>query len=456
MSEPSSKSVAPEKYFSAGYAFNFFNAVTWKIATGSASVLMAERLGGSSLLVGAVYSFVFLLTPIQILATFLLPIFGYKRVMLTAFGLRNLCIIPLVLLAFSAPESGDHQALGIFAFCLLLFCFFRAIGFSAYFPWTYSVFAKSQHNRYFSGAQLYIGLATLLVLIAGALMFRSMGAFAALGTLYTVSLVAGMFAVASLCFLGDAPRPSPRNLKAVWLTGKKYLLRPSRYRNFLGIQVSFVIFFTALYPFGIYYLKAVLNRSDSEIFTLEVIQAIGIMITSYLFKRPNMNLSPRPVFIVSLLILALLALLWSLVLQGVLGGFFTFALCSFLMGVIASLWFLALLNYMAHVIRENDRPLMLAFDSSVVSLISGSSAILWGLSLKSTDSTGAADMNIGLFQVYFVGLFIVSIALMPPLSRIKANSFDRKLPFRFGAEVLRPFRAIAFHASHVPDKRGDA
>jgi len=68
--------------FRPGLKFAFFNALAWQIAIGTPMVLFAEQLGATPLQVGLAYSFVFLLTPVQILSTALLPRYGFKALML--------------------------------------------------------------------------------------------------------------------------------------------------------------------------------------------------------------------------------------------------------------------------------------------------------------------------------------------------------------------------------------
>ena len=94
--DPEELSLRP---FRPGLMFGFFNAMTWQVALGTPMVLFAERLGASAFAVGLAYSFVFVLTPVQVLATALLPKYGYKRMMLSGWGLRSLFLLPPVALA---------------------------------------------------------------------------------------------------------------------------------------------------------------------------------------------------------------------------------------------------------------------------------------------------------------------------------------------------------------------
>ena len=86
---PTTKSDPELAPYRAGLLFGFFNALTWQIGIGTPMVLFAERLGASSFQVGLAYSFVFLLTPVQVAATTLLPRFGFKRVTLGGWGVRS-------------------------------------------------------------------------------------------------------------------------------------------------------------------------------------------------------------------------------------------------------------------------------------------------------------------------------------------------------------------------------
>ena len=55
--------------FRAGYWFGGFNGLTWMMSLGTPMVLLIEHLGGSTIQVGMASSFVFLLLPVQVLAT---------------------------------------------------------------------------------------------------------------------------------------------------------------------------------------------------------------------------------------------------------------------------------------------------------------------------------------------------------------------------------------------------
>ena len=115
--------------------FGFFNALTWQIGIGTPMVLFCEQLGASPFQVGLAYSFVFLLTPIQILATALLPRYGYKRVMLGGWAARTVFLIVPVWLAIVAQRWGLQPWMApALVGSVFGFCFFRTIGAAAIMP----------------------------------------------------------------------------------------------------------------------------------------------------------------------------------------------------------------------------------------------------------------------------------------------------------------------------------
>ena len=80
----------PELYpYRCGLYFAFFNALNWQVATATPTVLFMAYLGADSFQTGLVYGWPLLLTPVQVLATVLLPRLGFKRLTLAGWGARS-------------------------------------------------------------------------------------------------------------------------------------------------------------------------------------------------------------------------------------------------------------------------------------------------------------------------------------------------------------------------------
>jgi len=452
-SEKAARDAATLRPFRPGLAFSFFNAITWQIALGTPMVLYAEALGASTFVVGTVYAFVFLLTPIQALATSLLPRFGFKRLMLFCWMARSLFLLPLVWLAWERPSSGSVWAIALFVFSVFAFCFFRAVGSCGYVPWLYSLIPDSLRGRYFGSAQIWMGLSSVSTLLFCSILFSEFAVYLALFWQYIVAFAGSLLSFASLAALPDGKRPKANSLAQTLAVARRYLLRPGPYRHILSVHIVLATCASSLPPFAAYYLKAEVGLSESRILALATLQSLGVILSAFFVRRTLDIAGPRSIFLLGVLLYAVLATLWLAETGGLGGGFGLYVTLYVLVGVAACFWFTAHLNYLPYVIEENDRPLMVAVNSSLVSLVSGVAPVLWGLALKETGPQGGTAVDATWFRVYFVCLMLVAVALVPALMRIRLRKFDRGREIRVTTEALRPFRAITAFAAAHPEGR---
>ena len=158
MSRDHSNSIAPYKNL---LKFSFFNATTWMIALGTPLVLLAGQLGASSFEVGLIYSFVFLLLPVQILATSTLPRFGYRKQIIFAWLTRGVFLAIPVFLAFLAPEEPRRWMVYALILSAFGFSLFRTLGSCAIMPLLYAKLPEEVRGRYFSTDQAVMGIGAL-------------------------------------------------------------------------------------------------------------------------------------------------------------------------------------------------------------------------------------------------------------------------------------------------------
>lgn len=448
------------KRFRPGLAFSFFNAITWQIALGTPMVLYAEQLGASTVVVGVVYSFVFLLTPLQVAATFLLPRFGFKRLMEICWLARSFFLLPLIWLAWRAPPPGMSWAIAIFMGCIFAFCLFRAIGSCSHVPWMYSILPESKRGSYFASEQLFSAVSSVSTLLACAYLFRVLTGYEALLWEFAAAFAGSLLALFAMSRMPDGRRPKAARLDETWAVGKRYLTQPSTYRYYLVCHVLLATCVTALPPFAAYYLKSEMGVSSSLILLLATTQSLGVIGASLFMKQVIDKVGPRPVFMLALTGYIGLCGLWLAVVSGLATGFGVLLLAYIAIGVSVCFWFSANLNYMPYLMDETDRPLMVSVNSSVVSLVSGLAPVAWGFALKMEGENGLPAMNTEAFRLYFAILGAVCLGLIFALSRIHVSTFDPDRPFRFTREIWRPFRAITFFASNYPEGRyeenGDA
>ena len=415
-------------------------------------VLFAENLGASTFIVGVVYSFVFLMAPLEVAGSFLLPRFGYKRLMMTCWALRSSFLIPLIWLAWKRPESGEGWALWVFVGGLFLFCFFRSWGNCCFVPWMYAVLPKSQRGSYFGSVQLAVGLSSIGTLVICSALFKWMETYSALTIEFSLALVGSILGIVAISALPDAAKPNKISFLDTLSIGRSYLLRPSKYRYFLVLQLIMTLCASSLPPFIAYYLKADKGMEESGILSLVALQSVGMLSAAYFVKMAIDKSGPRSIFLLSLSLYSATALIWSTNLNEWTDGFPIYALAYVVMGVAACFWFSANMNYLPLVIDEEHRPFVLAVHSCIVSVASGLSPIVWGFLLKA-ENDGLPGINQGWFSVFFMVLFITSIGLTYGFMRIRISEYHGESQWGFRAELIRPFRAITFSASSVFQSR---
>lgn len=435
--------------FRSGLLFGFFNAPAWQIGIGTPMVLFCEQLGATPFQVGLSYSFVFLLTPIQILATALLPRFGYKRVMLGGWGIRSIFLLVPVWLAVMAPRWGVQPwmapALVGSVFC---FCFFRTIGAVAIMPFLYTILPPSARGRYFGSDQFLSGLAGVGTLLACAGLFAFLPIYTALLAQYGIAIFSSYMSFMALRKLPDAPNPPPTKLMQLIRDTPRYMFKPSPFRRFLWLAVCYAVLTTPIPPFLAYYLKVGPQLAAGQIMGFEVLRFCGVIVAAAFIRRRIDQSGARPFFLLTMVLYVGVGMFWWSYLEGMLSGLAVIYAAYFVLGLAAASWTIANLNYLAQVVDENNRALMVAVMGAVTACSGGLSPILWGLVLKSESAFGAA-IDVNVFQLFFLFMLagvVVLSSLMARLSEDKETQVDSLV---IGNAVLRPFRAATYLVSLV-------
>ncbi|MCF3652272.1 hypothetical protein [Synoicihabitans lomoniglobus] len=445
--EKSDPELAP---FRPGLLFGFFNAMTWQIGIGTPMVLFAEELGASSLQVGLAYSFVFILTPIQILATALLPKFGYKKVMLGGWAARSLFLIVPVWLAIAAAHSGVKPWMApALVGSVFWFCFFRTIGAAAIMPWLYSILPPKARGRYFASDQFISGFAGVGTLLACVALFAQLPIFVALLIQYGIALAGSYLSFMSLRRLPDAPNPEPIGLGRVFRDTPRYMFRPSRFRQFLWLAVGYAVVSTPIPPFLAYYLKVGPALSAGQIMGFEVLRYAGVIAAAAFIKRRISQHGARPFFLLAMILYVMVAAFWWAFIHRewtMLGGVYV---AYFGLGLAAACWTISNLNYLAQVIEDDNRALMIAVQGAVTACVGGLSPILWGMALKSQNAAGGPAIDSTMFQVFF-GVVIVGVVVLSSLvGRLPEDETQPAKSLVIGNAIFRPFRAATYLVSLV-------
>lgn len=430
--------------FRSGLIFAFFNALTWQIGIGTPMVLFAEQLGASPLQVGLAYSFVFLLTPIQIVSTALLPRYGFKRVMLGGWGTRSVFLAVPAVLAVVALRIGvrDWMATVLVA-SVFWFCFFRSIGAAAVIPWLYAILPVPARGRYFGSDQFIGGVAGVGTLIACVVLFAVLPIYPALLCQYGIALIGSVLSYFALKQLPDAPKPSAISLRSVVRDTPRHMFTPSPFRRYLWLAVWYAVLSTPIPPFVAYYLKVVPALGPGQIMAFEVLRYSGVMVAAALIRRRIDATGARPFFLVTMVLYVFVAVFWWVFLRGQAHSLIGAYVAYFVLGLAAASWTIANLNYLPKVTSEEDRTLAVSIQGAVTACIGGLSPILWGLFLK-TDSPSGAGIDTGVFQTFFAFVLVSVVILSSLLARLPEDTGTPATPLVIGNAIFRPFRAATY------------
>ncbi|MEZ5278375.1 MAG: MFS transporter [Opitutaceae bacterium] len=427
------------KPFRAALGFGFFNALSWQIALGTPMVLFCERLGASTFEVGLAYAFVFLMTPLQILTTAGVSRFGFKAVMLTGWGLRSLFLLIPLGIAVAAPEEGSRTLVRLLIGSVFFFCLFRSLGVAAWLPWLYTLLPERIRGRYFATDQIVAGVAGAGTLLLCAILFRVLPLYEAFRIEYLVAICGSVLSFISLYRLPSPTPPESLNLAAVLHESPGIVARSGPFRRLLLIGVWFAVTVTPIPPFCAYFLKAGPGFSASHILVLTTLQYAGAISGALLIRSRIDHLGPRPFFRMALTIYALVAVYWLFFLGGQVSGSPGLHGAYFMLGLAASMWFSANLNYLPQVVEPGKRALMVAIHSAGIALSGGLAPIVWGGFLRGTDPVASVD--VGVFRIFFAAVIVSVIGLFAFVGRLPRNATwsGERLP---GVLAFRPFRAM--------------
>lgn len=431
--------------------FGFFNAMTWQVALGTPMVMLGEQLGASTFAIGTAYSFLYLLTPVQVLATSLLPRFGCRRMMLSGWGTRSLFLLPVIWLAWLAPEQGSTWHVAVFLLSLFLFTLARSFGSCAWLPWINALLTAENRGRYFASEQAISGIAGVGTLLICSLSLAVMPLYDAFLIQYAFAFAGSWFAYAALARLPDAPRPGALPLRTVVEQTPRLLLEPGPFRQFVTIGVLLGAAVTAIPPFCAYYLKVGPGDSPARIVFYTLIQYVGVISGAILIRKQVDRVGARPFFLLSLTVYVVIALFWIVLLRGWARGLDYVPVVYFLVGFAASCWAAANMKYLPLAIAPERRTLAFSVHAAVTAVASGVAASAWGLVIKSGGPEPGVD--VGWFQIYFLAALVTLVPVAFLVGRLPAAA-GVSIDWQLATLTLRPFRGFTNLATLVLPRAG--
>lgn len=397
--------------FRAGYWFGGFNGLTWMMTFGTPMVLLLEHLGASAFQIGLVTAAVFVLYPIQIVATASLQRCGFQRQMVAAWTLRAFFLLVPLGIAIQAPESPAPWMPGAVVTAVFCFCFFRAFGVACQVPW-YAAILPVRHRGHFFATELAVTSAVGVVALLGcAGLFAVLPPYPAFRVVYSVALFGSVMAVWNLLRLPPGPRPAPSPIREMAPETWRLCLRPGLFRQFLVLTAVGAIVGASSVSFTIYYLKTEAGIASSDILGLTAMQFAGSILATFAMRRFIDRVPIRRFFQIAAAVMAVVYAYWLGVVTLAPGWLHVVLPAFFVVGLVAGLNGAAHVTFLPELAPVDKRPIAIAIFGAVSGVLQGVGPMIWGLLLRHPG--GGPGVDAPRFAVFFVlGIALCGVSLV--------------------------------------------
>ncbi len=409
--------------FRAGYFFGGFNGLTWMMTFGTPMVLLLERLGGSTFQIGLTSSFVFILYPLQILATALLSRVGFQRQMVMAWCLRALFLLVPLAIAIRAPVTPAPWMADSVVAAVFGFCFFRAFGVAAHIPWLAAILPDEVRGRFFATEGAIVSAVGVVALLSCAALFWALPPYSAFRAVFCIAIFGSAMAVASLLRLPSGPRPAPSPMRAMLPETRRLCFESGLFRQYLGITAVGSVVGTSFNAFTIYYLKTEADLESSVVLGFTAAQFGGQIVGSFSVRRFIDRVPLRRLMQVSQLIVASVLAYWVFILTTNSLWLVPVAVSYLVIGTALGISNTAHYTFVPELSCEENRPVTMAIFGAVAGLLQGLGPMLWGLALRTGDSLpGVHEDRFLFFFVLGIGLAGLSFRLLASLPEVRRHA----------------------------------
>lgn len=436
-----------------GLYFAFFNAMNWQVATATPTVLFMAYLGADSFQTGLVYGWPLLLTPVQVLATALLPRLGFKRLTMAGWGARSWFLLVPLGLAFLARDGTSPWMVPAMVAAIFCYAFSRSVGAAAITTWLQGLVPEGVRGRYWANDQIMGGVASVATLALCAASFAWLPMSWAFFGLYAYSITGAWLAVRCLRTLPDIERPTVMSLGKIFADTPGLMFQPGNFRRYLWLAVLYFVAYTPLVPFGAYYLKTVAGYSSSTIMGFTVLQYAGVVVGNWYMRSRIDRTGAKPFLRFSFGLLAVIAAGWLACLRWLPAMAWVMPVLYVLLGAGNGMFTAANVSYLAKILPVAERALPVSLHGALTFFTGGLAPVLWGLVLKGGGAV--PSLNLPMFQWFFGATLTGAAALWLWVNRLeeKAGHVD---PLLEGAWLFRPFRVVSNLVSLADPGKGAA
>lgn len=403
------------------YYFGGLNAVNWTLCLGAPLILLAVEWGANPLQIGILASFVYIFSPIQVIANVFLGRVGCKRLMLSGWSTRNLFILPVPLMVIFGGMEPAAWKVYTLIFCLGCFGLMRSIGLTAQMPWIYGLIPQDHRGKFFSNYMIVVNMTGAGMFLISAIMFYLFSSQSSFALVFSLALLSGFVAASVLARLPDVEKPESLSLPEIGRLSMQFARTPSVFRRSTGFWITYYAFVSPLVPFLIYYVSKEGILASDQVMLMALLNFSGGIMGSWISRSWLDLLGIR--FFASICLGGLAGTM--VVLGGLIaathvngepipGMAIAIIATIFVVGIFSSALYTISMKMQPYVTQERTRALQVSLFYATGTLCAGLSSLLWGGLLRIPMPTGG-EVNIYLLLGY-VGLsclvFMINSVMM--------------------------------------------
>jgi len=246
------------------YLFAWFNALSYQVVLGSPMILYAKTLGASATVLGVIAGMMPLLVILQIPAAAHIPRVGYRRFVVSGWGIRVLFIFGMALVPLLGGVLDARNQLALLLFLLFGFNLSRGISSCARLPWITALVPAGLRGRYLARDAAIQNLAGMVTLWVAALLLGGEGRPWRFASLFAFSAVMGGLSLVFLKRMPDVPpacEASGGRGPVPWLA----MLRHPPFARLLQAVVAWSVAYGGMTAFTVAVLKVALGYTEGHV-----------------------------------------------------------------------------------------------------------------------------------------------------------------------------------------------
>lgn len=334
------------------FAFNFFNVVSWQCLMGHVMVLFARSINMPPSLVGFLISFLPLSMTIVVLTAPLVAYYGAKRVMFSAWFVRNLLTCSVFAMPWVMARWGERAGWYLLIGSTLGFCVVRAFGAGGWFPWLHEILPEGRRGAYFSMEQTIVHFVNIAIMFGQAFLLGHDPTVNQFLLIYGIGIAAGFL---SLVWMWRVPGGHGERRRMSLLGSLESYRDAIENREFVRFVLMASVSFSCISWLSssvVLYLREILALPSERIMMYMAAGSVGIMLTiRYWGRFADRSGSGRAMF-KTLTGHAAAALLFLTLLPGAAWTPYAAALAIMCASIFASAFFMASHRAMLGYIRD--------------------------------------------------------------------------------------------------------